>query len=991
MANNFENIKGIKGYELIGSEELEEIKSTGYIFRHIKSQARVVVVSNSDDNKVFSIAFRTPPKDSTGVPHIIEHSVLCGSKKFPPKDPFVELVKGSLNTFLNAMTYPDKTVYPIASCNDKDFQNLMDVYMDAVFFPNIYNRKEIFMQEGWHYELEGEDSELKYNGVVYNEMKGAFSSPEQVLYRNIQHSLFPDTPYGTESGGDPEVIPDLTYEDFLAFHGRYYHPSNSYIYLYGDMDIEEKLTWMDKEYLSKFDKIDIDSSIERQKEFDKVSEEIIDYPISEEESEDDNTYLSYNCVIGTSLDKELCFAFEVLDYVLLGASGAPVRQALLDAGLAKDILGGYDSDIYQPFFSFIAKQTNIDKKDEFVKVVREALQKVIDDGVDEKALRAAINRYEFRHKEADYDRYPKGLIYGLDMLDSWLYDENQPFMRMKLNDTYKFLKEQIGTGYYEKLIKEYLLDNKHMSVVAIIPKAGLTGELDKKTQEKLDEYKSKLTAEEIKELVETTKKLKEYQAEPSTKEELDTIPMLEKEDIKKTPIPIINDIRKIGNNTLVYHDIYTNGIAYFDFMFDLKDIPKTLIPYIGLYGIAIGEFNTENYDYSQIDNEINIATGGMEFAPCVVAKVNKDIYKFFKVSVRTLYENKERTFELLDEIVFKADYHNKKRMKEIVQQTRSRLNMKINSSGHVIAAKRALSYISEKSMFTELVGGIAYYDFICDLDDNFDDRWEVVANVFDKLTRMIFVKKNMVMNLTCDSEGYNEFIKNITDFGDSLPEDCDIETTTKDLKLNIDSNYYTEDNNYLIKKKNEGFKTAGKVQYVARAGNFTDDGYEYSGSFNVLKVILSYDYLWINVRVQGGAYGAMCSFLRDGLSYFTSYRDPQLEKTNQIYEDVVKYIEEFEADEKTMTKYVIGAISSVDAPLTPYSQGQRDFSIYITGLTAEDVQRERDEILNITVEDIRKLAPLVKSILSGNNFCVIGNENKIEECKEMFMEVKNIK
>ena len=981
----------IEGYELIGSEKLEEIQSYGFIFKHTKSGARVVVVSNNDDNKVFSIGFRTPPTDSTGVPHIIEHSVLCGSKKFPAKDPFVELAKGSLNTFLNAMTYPDKTIYPIASCNDKDFQNLMDVYLDAVFYPNIYKREQIFMQEGWHYELEDENSPIVYNGVVYNEMKGAFSSPEQVLYRTIQHSLFPDTSYGTESGGDPECIPDLTYQEFLDFHKRYYHPCNSYIYLYGDMDVEEKLEWLAKEYLNDFDVIEIDSSIKEQEAFEELREEVLPYPISEDESDADNTYLSYNVVVGTSLEKELCFAFEVLDYVLLGASGAPVKQALLDAGLAKDILGGYDSDIYQPFFSIIAKNTNLDKKEEFIKVIKETLNDIVKNGVDEKSLRAAINRYEFKHREADYDRYPKGLIYGLDMFDSWLYDESQPFMRMNVNDTYKFLKDKIGTGYYEELIQKYMIDNNHASMVAIVPKAGLTGENDKKTAEKLQKYKESLSDEQIKELIKTTAELKKYQDEPSTEEELATIPMLEREDIKKNIPEIINDIKSLCNRELVYHDIYTNGIGYFDMMFDLEKVPKTITPYIGLYAIAIGYFNTENYSYSEIDNEVNIATGGVEFQPVIISRaVKKDVKKFIKISGRALYENSERSLDLIDEMVFKSNYHDEKRMRELIQQTKSRVSMRITSSGHIAAAKRALSYISEKGMFNELTGGISYFDFLCDLDANFDKKWQQVAEVFDRLTQMIFTKENLIMNLTCDKEGYDIFYKDLENFVNKLPDETVInKELIGDYDIMAPTDYATADK-YIIEKKNEGYKTAGKIQYVSRAGNYVDDGCEYHGSLNVLKVILSYDYLWINVRVKGGAYGAMCSFMRDGASYFTSYRDPGLAETNKTYEDVIEYIENFEADEKAMTKYIIGAISNYDAPLTPYARGQKDFAIYFTGLTAEDVKKERDEILNASKEDIRNLAKLVKAVLKDNNLCVIGNENKIEECKDLFMNIKNL-
>ena len=436
----------LSAYELVRKQDVSDLQSVGYLFRHKKTGARVLLLENDDENKVFTIGFRTPPEDSTGLPHILEHSVLCGSKKFPAKDPFVELVKGSLNTFLNAMTYPDKTLYPIASCNDKDFQNLMHVYMDAVFYPNIYERDEIFRQEGWSYKLDEKESDLEYNGVVYNEMKGAFSSPEGVLDRVILNTLFPDTSYRNESGGDPDVIPELTYEQFLNFHKKYYHPSNSYIYLYGDMDMEEKLNWLDQEYLSKFDYLAIDSEIRFQKPFEQMKEVEMAYSITSSESEEDNTYLSYNKVIGTSLDEKLYLAFQILDYALLSAPGAPLKKALVDAGIGKDIMGSYDNGIYQPIFSIIAKNANLEQKEAFIQVVEDTLKEIVKNGMDQKALEAGINYHEFRYREADFGNFPKGLMYGLQMFDSWLYDDEKPFIHVEELKTFAFLKDRSVQG-----------------------------------------------------------------------------------------------------------------------------------------------------------------------------------------------------------------------------------------------------------------------------------------------------------------------------------------------------------------------------------------------------------------------------------------------------------------------------------------------------------------------------------------------------------------
>ncbi len=526
-------IEDVTAYEIIEKREIRDIHSMSYLLRHKKTGARIALLENDDDNKVFCIGFRTPPTDSTGVPHIIEHTVLCGSKEFPVKDPFVELVKGSLNTFLNAMTYSDKTVYPVASCNDKDFQNLCHVYMDAVFYPNIYKEEKIFRQEGWHYEMESPEDELTINGVVYNEMKGAFSSPDDVHDREVLNSLYPDTAYGVESGGDPKVIPELTYEAFLDFHRRYYHPSNSYIYLYGDMDMAEKLRWMDEEYLSKFDSLQIDSAVQLQKPFAQPVFIQKDYPVMEGESLEDNTYLSYNTVVGTSLDKELYYAMQLIDYALCSSSGAPLKLALIHKNIGTEVYSVYENGVYQPYFSIVAKNANDSQKDEFVQTIEEELARIVKEGLDKKALLAALNYYEFKYREADFGSYPKGLMYGLQMFDSWLYDDKMAFDMIEANDIFKTLREKINTNYYEELIDKYLLHNQHKSILMVSPKEGLTAANDKALADKLQAYKAALSQEEILKIVEETHALHDYQDAEDSPETLSKIPMLTRADMKK--------------------------------------------------------------------------------------------------------------------------------------------------------------------------------------------------------------------------------------------------------------------------------------------------------------------------------------------------------------------------------------------------------------------------------------------------------------------------
>lgn len=970
-----EELREMAAYELEKEEYLEDIKSLGVMFRHKKTDAKIVVLSNDDENKVFSIGFRTPPKDSTGVAHIVEHTVLCGSEQFPAKDPFVELAKGSLNTFLNAMTYSDKTIYPVASCNEKDFQNLMHVYLDAVFYPNIYKKEEIFKQEGWHYELEDTEGEITYNGVVYNEMKGVFSSPEQKLYRVIQESLFPDTPYGTESGGDPVYIPDLSYNDYLDFHKKYYHPTNSYIYLYGDMDIEEKLEWIEENYLSRFEKLSIDSAIPMQKPFEQCREMTAYYPLAENESEENKTYLSYNVVIGTALDKELYVAFQVLEYALLDTAGAPLKQALIDKGIGKDILSSYDNGILQPIFSIIAKDTEGNKKEIFLKTIQETIGSIIEMGMEEKALKAAINYFEFKYREADFGQYPKGLMYGIQILDSWLYDSQEPFIHMQANATFAFLKEQIGTGYFEALLKKYFLDNTYSSIVIVKPQKGLTQRQEKQVKEKLAAYKNSLTKEQLVQLVKDTKHLKEYQEKPSTKEELELIPMLSREDMNKKAMPIYNEEKNIGDVPVLHHNIYTNGIGYLRLAFSVDHLVE-YASYLSLFATVIGYMDTEHYSYLELANEINIHTGGivtdiMQYNP--VGETKKFLPKF-EIRTKVLFEELPKALELINEMVYHGKFRDEKRLKEIIAESKSRLQMKINGTGHSVAVARGMSYVSGSGVFNDQTSGIGYYRFLVDLEKNFEEKKEELMGLFESFIIEIFNKENLLVGYTADYMGYSGLEKELHRFVDLLPEKGEKKGKAELRPV----------------CKNEGFKTPGQVQYVARMGNFIDAGLSYTGALKVLKVILSYDYLWNNVRVKGGAYGCMCGFSLNGEGYFTSYRDPNLKETNDIYKNANKYVENFTVDERDMTKYIIGTISSLDTPLTPYTKGARSFIAYVSGITNEDLQRDRDEVLAATEEKIRQLSPIVKAITDAGNICVIGNEEKIEESKDLFTKIENL-
>ena len=966
--------ENIPAYEIVKQEKLTDIHSTGYLVRHKKTGARLVLIENDDENKVFSIAFRTTPKNSTGVPHILEHSVLCGSREFPLKDPFVELVKGSLNTFLNAMTYPDKTCYPVASCNDQDFQNLMHVYLDAVFYPNIYQKEEIFRQEGWNYHLEQKEGPLTYNGVVYNEMKGAFSSPDEVLDREIMNNLFPDNTYGVESGGNPENIPELSYEEFLDFHRTYYHPSNSYIYLYGNMDMEEKLRFIDEKYLSAFDALDVDSAIKEQAAFSQVKELQIEYPVSESEEEEDNTYLSYNMVVGNAMDSTLGVAFDVLDYALLSAPGAPLKQALLDAGIGKEIYGDYSDGVLQPFFSIVAKGAKTSQKENFVSVVRNCLQDIVRNGIDKKAILAGINYMEFRYREADFGQFPKGLMYGLDIMGSWLYDDENAFSQVQLLSIYDRLKEAVNEGYFEKLIQKWLLDNTHGLILTLVPKRGLAAQREKELADKLEAYRSSLSDGQLEEMVEKTKALEAYQESEERPEDLQCIPMLKRSDIRKEVNGFSNEELQVDNSLFLYQDVCTNGIGYVNVMFEIRDMAVEKVHYLGLLKSVLGYVDTENYTYGQLFNETNARTGGIQCGVDVFDKADdpEAFRTMFTIRGKALYPQMDFLFQMMEEILNTSKITDTKRLYEIIAEIKSRGQASLIGSGHQTAVLRGASYGSPMARFQDEMAGVGYYKFIEDLEKNFQDKKaEIVAGLENAMAEIIRRDSFMV-----SYTGERESVEQLKALSGSLK---------KSLK---ESSCQVPEVAITCEKKNEGFKTSGQVQYVARTGNFVKKGFTYTGALEILKVALSYDYLWINLRVKGGAYGCMSGFKRSGESFFVSYRDPHLRRTLEVYEGVPEYVRTFAADEREMTKYIIGTISGKDVPRTPQTQGALGRMAYFRGLTVEMLQKERDQILNATVEDIHALAPLIQAVLSDDQLCVVGSESAIEKAKDVFMETK---
>ena len=969
-------IHDLAEYEILDEHRVEDVQSDGFILRHKKSGARIAILSNNDDNKVFYIGFRTPPEDETGVPHIIEHTTLCGSKKFPVKDPFIELAKGSLNTFLNAMTYPDKTVYPIASCNDQDFKNLMDVYLDAVFNPNITKYEEIFKQEGWHYELTGKDDELKINGVVYNEMKGAYSSPDEVLSSQIYRSLFPDNTYSKDSGGNPEYIPKLTYEAYLDFYHKYYHPSNSYIYLYGDMDVVERLEWLDKEYLSLYDYKKVNSEINKQPAFDEIKNVEAQYSITMDDSQENKTYLSYNRVVGDSLDEMLYQAFDVLDYALVSSPGAPVKQALIDAGIGDDVYGSYDAGILQPVFSFVAKNANASQADEFESIIENTLKEVIKTGINKEALLAGINSSEFKFREADFGQFPKGLLFGLNCLDSWLFDDMKPFIHLECLGTFAKLRKAVDTDYFEKLIQEYLLDNTHGSSVTVKPKRGLGNEREEALAKELSDYKASLSDEEIKKLVEDTEHLKKYQEEPSSDEDLRKLPMLTRADMKKNAMPFSNIEDELSDVKVVRHDIESNGIDYISFLFDAGDFAQSELGYLGFFTNALGLVSTEKYSYTDLANATNIYTGGISTGTASHPDIkdrNNFVFKL-EVKLKVLEKNLDKALELMEQMLLSSDFTDTKRLSELVAQIKARLQANLSSSGHLVAAMRSMSSFSRYALYQDELKGIAFYRSICHIEKELSESPKSVSDKLAAIAKKLFARNRMLISFTGNNEAY----------GNAKPS---LEKVIAGFnKMSAVGNQAEVHFN----TAKEAFIDASQIQYVAKTGDFICEGYEYTGALRLLRIILSYDYLWINVRVKGGAYGCMNTFLRSGESYFVSYRDPNLSDTLDVYDRIPEYIKSFSPDERDMTKYIIGTFSALDTPMNPEAKGSRSLSAYLEGITYEQIQKERNEILNAQPKDIRRLADLVEAVLKKDSICVIGNENMIKESAGLFENVEKL-
>lgn len=965
----------VHGFRVNAMSHIEEVNSDAYVMEHVKSGARLMYLDNDDDNKVFYIAFRTTPDNSKGVPHIMEHSTLCGSRKYPLKEPFVELAKGSLNTFLNAITWPDKTMYPIASRNDVDFHNLMDVYLDAVFYPNCLKNPQILMQEGWHYELENKEAPLTYNGVVYNEMKGALSSPEAIMEDRAMEKLFPDTTYGVESGGDPEVIPTLSFREFTEFHRRFYHPSNSYIYLYGDMNIDKTLEYLDGEYLSAFDRRNVDSMVKTQAPFGKRISVTAPYGIAEnEDTEGKAIHALYNA-FNDHMSTMDSLAFRILNYVLIDMDGAPLKQAVLDAGLGSDLSGSYGDSYKQPVWIVEVTGSEVDKQQAFADVVDSTLRSIALKGLDKDMLEAALNRTEFTARENDYQGRPKGLFYGVRAMDLWLYDRD-PMEALRYIDDINTLRDNLKTNYFENLLLRYVIKNPHQVLITMKPEKGLTEKMNRETVEKLAAFKSSLSDEQLDKIMASTKALKERQASGETEEALETIPLLSRKDLKRTVEEEVLEKENVSGMDHFHFDVHTNGITYLNLYFPLSGLTEEDIPYAILLSTLLRSLSTTKHSYGELARLSNAYTGGMSFAVNGYGKVEDTNAYLPALTVRAkaLTAKADKLLDLLGEVINHTLFTDTKRLKELILQEKSEWDMTAFSRGHSLVMTRLTSYFSRGGEFAEQ-SGLSYYYFLADLARKFDGEKEKLVTKLEEVSRKIFTRSGLFFETIGEEEEKKAVLSNLALLVDDMEEGEKKEPRPF---------------SFPPAEKNEAFRTSGKVQYVAKGGNFKSHGFAYTGALKVMETILRYEYLWKKVRVLGGAYGAFTQFLRDGTAILCSYRDPNLAETLKAYEDLPAYLENLTLSDREMTKYVIGTMAAAETQLTPSMKGERAMVHYLSGNTRESRMKIRDEVINCQVEDIRKLAPLVESVMKDPYICVMGSEDKIERDKALFDAVKSM-
>ncbi|MCL2377158.1 MAG: insulinase family protein [Defluviitaleaceae bacterium] len=959
-----------KNYSLINQQELPHIGAMGYLYSHT-SGAEVLYLKSDDDNKVFSATFKTPPEDETGIAHIMEHCVLNGSRKYPLKDPFNELANGSLYTFLNAMTYPDRTIYPIASINDKDFLNLMDVYLDAVFFPKIYDRKETLLQEGWHYQLESADAQLRYNGIVYNEMKGAYSDPQDTVSNALRRALYPDSIYRLDAGGNPDHIPELNYEYFIDFHKKYYHPENAMIFFYGNMDIAHCFDMLDTEYLSKFAPSGKKVQIAPQKPLDAPVFTQDVYSVANEEDLDEN-YMAMGMTFPENMADIDVTGLKLLNYILMTTPASPLYKALVEAEIGEDISGYCTSEMLHPYLQISLKNATITAED-FKALVDNILTGIAKSGLSKNFVAACLNFLEFQAKEEDYGSQPKGLIYNTRALTAWTY-EKSPFDGLQgINHLAKIRDLCEKGGYLEGLITKYLLGNQSRAYCILNPVLDLDGQKDAKTAEKLAEIKAAMSEEEVAQTIANYENLRAFQEAQDSEEIRALIPRLAVADIKREIEKVPLNVRREGDAEVFHAPLATNDIIYASMLFDISRVPEKYLPQVKILQYVLSKIGTKNYTTSSITEEIKANLGGLAFSTDIISKSTQNFMPRATIFTKFLSGNVDRMFEIVAEIVQNTHFDDKSQIKNYILEIKASMENMFITNGSLFAVERAAGYFSAAAAYNNAVGGLAFYDYIKNLCDNFDARFEALQQDLSTLCPIIYSKENAKYSIVADDALYNKYNKQLQNFQNGLFNTPHGETAAIPL----------------ISPKNDGFITASKVQYCAMAADICADGHAYTGALKVLSNIVD-DYLYDEIRVKGGAYGMGSNFGRNGGMYFYTYRDPHVANTYEVFRGAAQHIQNLDLSRPEMEKFILGTIRSFDRPATNAHKGFTAAVNHMLGISDEARQKERDEILGADLATMRKLAQVLETAIAQNNICAVGSEAAITQNKSLFGNIRKV-
>ncbi|HNY02900.1 MAG TPA: insulinase family protein [Bacteroidales bacterium] len=956
----------IHGFRLAEKRFVREVNAECLHFRHEQSGARLLKILSDDPNKTFCIGFKTLPSSDNGVPHIMEHSVLNGSRNFPVKSPFDVLLKGSLSTFLNAFTSKDYTMYPVASMNRKDYFNLMHVYLDAVFNPLIYDDPRIFMQEGWHYELSGHDAPLQYTGVVYNEMKGSFSNPQRELWYQVFRHLFPANAYGYESGGLPEAIPTLTQEEFLAFHRKYYHPDNSYIFLYGDADLEEELAFLDEKYLSAYHQTENRIGIPEQPPFGSMKTVTERYAVLEGSELRNQTFLTYNLVAGKNTDLALTLALDVLCEVLVNQEAAPVRLALMEAGIGQEVTAS-SSNFLQHSVQIAALNANPEDLGRFREIIVATLRKAVADGIDKKEIEGVINRFEFRLREGDDAQ--KGLTYLNMALPRWFFADD-PIAGLEYEIPLAEVKKALITRYLEDLVERYFIDNPHTLLLSLEPDAGLDRERANRTEAALASVRGSLDPAAEAQLIRQTAELVAHQQREDTPEALAAIPMLQLSDIDPKAVFYGVNESTVAGIPLLIHETFTNHVVYLNLYFGMDCIPQELIPYTALLAGLMGSLGTENYSYGDLNRELNIHTGRF-FTSLRTFLPRYDDSRMaarFTVASKAMNYKTDKLFALTSEIVNRTRYDDLSRLKNVIARHHSMLDAEMKGNGYQVASRRHASYTGKAGMFGELTAGLSYYRFVSELMQDLDGKAAEIAGTLQKVAGLLFRRGNMTAAMTGEAADRPAFDRGLATLATELPVG-----TVQDTDWRFPAG-----------PRREGLLAASNVQYVIKGYNYRRLGYDWDARMRVLNQVLSTDWLQTQIRVVGGAYGGFSHITPGGELTLNSYRDPNLGATLENFDATPRYLENFTADETTMTRYIIGTIAEMDTPRTPSQRGEQAFALRFAERTAEEVQRDRDAVLSTTPADLRGFAPLVREVLEKGAVCVYGSAERLKSEAEHF-------